>query len=114
MRRSHWDAAVKTALNARDLLAESHLLAESGRWARSYTLAHLAVEELAKAQMIRSLSDDADLEQAMKRMRDHLAKLEAVGLVVTMGDEESPEAKAIIEGARDTKKLFNEIKNKSL
>jgi AbiV family abortive infection protein len=110
----HIDAAVKTAKNAEALLAEAHLLANFGRWARCYALAHLAREEVAKAQMIRELADDADLEAAVCNMKDHLSKLEKSAQVTVSCDPLNSESQAIVEGARHTKRLFNDLKNRSL
>ncbi len=114
MNHDHLEAATKTATNAEALLVEARILAGHGRWARSYALAHLAQEEAAKAEMIRRLSPDADLEEALAGMRGHPEKLALIGEVVATGDEASPDAQAVIESARETKGLFNQMKNRSL
>jgi AbiV family abortive infection protein len=55
-RRALVDLVDGTAENARGLLADAEFLLEAGRWARAYSLAHLASEEWAKAYSVLTLS----------------------------------------------------------
>jgi AbiV family abortive infection protein len=55
-RRVLVELAGETAENALGLLADAEFLLEAGRWARAYSLAHLASEEWAKAYSVLTLS----------------------------------------------------------
>ena len=114
MNSEQLQAAIKTAKNAEALLMEATLLARYGRWARCYALAHLAREEVAKAQLLRELPDDANLQKAAQGMRDHRSKLAKSAEVFTMNEEESSDSRAVVEGARQTSGVFNDLKNRSL
>ncbi|EMJ3470028.1 TPA: AbiV family abortive infection protein [Vibrio harveyi] len=67
--------------NARELIRESELLFKKKSYARSYTLSHIAREELAKCQILygagrRMIAGmDVNWKQTMKRLRDHKSKL---------------------------------------
>ncbi|MDF5406043.1 AbiV family abortive infection protein [Vibrio parahaemolyticus] len=67
--------------NARGLIRESELLFKKKAYARSYTLSHIAREELAKCQILYGAGRrliagiDVDWKQTMKRLRDHKSKL---------------------------------------
>jgi AbiV family abortive infection protein len=74
-------AAELALANAEELRAEAVLLAEHGRSARAYALAHVALEELSKIPMAVRLARDLDAGLAVdwasfgRRFRDHGAKI---------------------------------------
>jgi AbiV family abortive infection protein len=85
--------------NARELIKESEILFNSNAYARSYTLAHIAREEISKCKILyaagrRLISGvEVDWKLTMRRLRDHKAKLrqETVHnsfLVALAGDKE--------------------------
>lgn len=67
--------------NASGLIRESELLFKKKAYARSYTLSHIAREELAKCKILyiagRKLiaGIDVNWRETMKRLRDHKSKL---------------------------------------
>ncbi|WP_350547011.1 AbiV family abortive infection protein [Pseudoalteromonas sp. 5-MNA-CIBAN-0065] len=110
-------------VNARELLRESEVLFENKAFARSYTLAHIAREEIAKCKILyaagRRLASgiEVDWKLTMKRLRDHKSKLrqetvENSILAAMQGDEEGFEN--IIGGAPDSSEKRNDDKNNSL
>ncbi|KUM52726.1 AbiV family abortive infection protein [Rheinheimera sp. EpRS3] len=110
-------------VNASELLRESEILFENKAFSRSYTLAHIAREEIAKCKILyaagRRLASgiEIDWKLTIKRLRDHQSKLrqETVGnsiLAAMLGDEESFEN--IIGGASALSDKRNQDKNNSL
>jgi AbiV family abortive infection protein len=110
-------------VNARELLRESEVLFENKAFARSYTLAHIAREEIAKCKILyaagRRLASgiEVDWKLTMKRLRDHKSKLrqETIGnsiLAAMLGDEEGFEK--IVNGASASSDKRNDDKNNSL
>jgi AbiV family abortive infection protein len=109
--------------NSRELLRESEVLFANEAFSRSYTLAHIAREEVAKCKILyaagRRLASgiEVDWKLTMKRLRDHKSKLrqETVGnsiLAAILGDEESFEK--ILGGASVSSDKRNDDKNNSL
>lgn len=76
-------ARVQILENATSLLQESSLLFENGFFARSYTLAHLASEEIVKIPMlVRAVLDELagipyDWEKLERRLTSHVKKIDA-------------------------------------
>lgn len=110
-------------VNARELLRESEVLFENKAFARSYTLAHIAREEIAKCKILyaagRRLASgiEVDWKLTKKRLRDHKSKLrqetvENSILAAMQGDEEGFEK--IVGGAPDSSEKRNDDKNNSL
>lgn len=110
-------------LNAKELLRESEVLFENKSFARSYTLAHISREEIAKCKILyaagRRLASgiEVDWKLTIKRLRDHKAKLrqETVGnsiLAAMLGDEEGFEK--VVGGASASSDKRNDDKNGSL
>ncbi|ELB1989970.1 AbiV family abortive infection protein [Vibrio parahaemolyticus] len=68
-------------INAKALIRESELLFKKKAYARSFTLSHIAREELAKCQILYAAGRrviagiDVNWKQTMKRLRDHKSKL---------------------------------------
>jgi AbiV family abortive infection protein len=109
--------------NSRELLRESEVLFANEAFSRSYTLAHIAREEVAKCKILyaagRRLASgiEVDWKLTMKRLRDHKSKLrqETVGnsiLAAILGDEESFEK--TLGGASVSSDKRNDDKNNSL
>ena len=110
-------------VNARELLRESEVLFQDKAFARSYTLAHIAREEIAKCKILyaagRRLASgiEVDWKLTLKRLRDHKSKLkqetvENSILAAMLGDEEGFEK--IASGATDSSEKRNDDKNNSL
>ena len=76
-------ARVQIFKNATSLIQESNLLFENGFFARSYTLAHLASEEIVKIPMlIRAVLDELasipyDWGKLERRLTSHVEKIKA-------------------------------------
>ncbi|ENY6497808.1 TPA: AbiV family abortive infection protein [Vibrio parahaemolyticus] len=74
----YMEALVK---NAKELIRESDILFKKKAYARSYTLSHIAREEIAKCKILYAAARrviagiDVDWKQTMKRLRDHKSKL---------------------------------------
>lgn len=110
-------------VNAKELLRESEVLFQDKAFARSYTLAHIAREEIAKCKILyaagRRLASgiEVDWKLTLKRLRDHKSKLkqetvENSILAAMLGDEEGFEK--IASGATDSSEKRNDDKNNSL
>ncbi|MEZ9494948.1 AbiV family abortive infection protein [Vibrio splendidus] len=109
--------------NARSLHKESELLFKKKAFARSYTLSHIAREEIAKCHILYAAGRrviagiDVDWKQTMKRLRDHKAKLrqEAVshaGMCMIDGNEKAFDLN--MRAAQPSADLRNDYKNNSL
>ena len=81
-------------INAEQLIRESQLLLNSEAYARSFTLSHLAREELAKISMLEAAGtrllagQNVDFKTLRKRLSDHKAKLRgesAQALIIAAG-----------------------------
>lgn len=81
------EVMTKILENAEQLVEEASLLLDNNRFARAYTLAHLACEETAKIPMVTNavcssiLNDDMDWKKFYNRMRSHNEKI--TGFMVT-------------------------------
>lgn len=108
--------------NATELVAEAELLYEHRRFARTYSLAHLSSEELAKllilvATGVRLAKGEAvNWERLDKHLRSHTTKLKGLLLVDLLGKNIDPSAKDIQVHKQSLSRveLFNELKNVSL
>ena len=75
------EGALKTVRNAQQLCDESELLHQHKMFARSYTLSHLAREEIGKSAMLfkvaidRLLGRQIDWKKVDRRFRDHKEKI---------------------------------------
>jgi AbiV family abortive infection protein len=71
---------LKVLQNAASLVEEAELLAEAGKSARAFTLAHLATEELAKIPMLARVAmelligEKVDYQKLERRFRSHRSK----------------------------------------
>lgn len=110
-------------INARELLRESEILFANEAFARSYTLSHIAREEIAKCKILYSAGRrliagiKVDWKLTIKRLRDHKSKLRQETLAnsilaVISGDEECFDK--IIDGAPASSEKRNDDKNSSL
>ncbi|GMQ52522.1 AbiV family abortive infection protein [Halopseudomonas aestusnigri] len=77
-------ARVKLLRNAESLFAESRLLYKHGFFSRSYTLAHICCEELAKIPMLVGTGldlangEEVDWKKLFRRLTAHKEKIEAM------------------------------------
>lgn len=75
------EGAIKTILNAQQLCDESEILHSHGKFARSFTLSHLAREEMGKSMMLYSvairmlLERNIDWKKVSRRFRNHKEKI---------------------------------------
>jgi AbiV family abortive infection protein len=116
------DARSKVLANAEHLFAEAELLFQNGRWARSYGLAQLCSEELAKLPMLaRAISTlilgrPVDWKLLGKRLRNHSDKINLLhyqeALPHPLSLEFADEAK--YEASRERTPDINRRKNESL
>ena len=108
--------------NASELAEEAELLFEHGKFARTYILAHLSSEELAKLPLLAavgvSLLNGATInwERLDERLRSHKVKLKGLLFVDLLGKNMDATARNIQvhEKTLSRIELFNELKNVSL
>jgi AbiV family abortive infection protein len=110
------------AANARELLEESDLLIKHGKVARSYTLAHLACEELAKIPMVctaalrAAAGEQLDWNEVVEDLRRHASKLKVLPIVGyfldgnTQNDADVRRLKRELNGLSE----LNQLKNASI
>lgn len=108
--------------NASELAQEAELLFNHQRFARTYTLAHLSSEELAKLPILAAvgveLSNNSTInwKHLDKRIHSHSAKLKGLLFVDFLGKNVDPTTKDLIiyQQTLSRVELFNELKNVSL
>jgi len=116
------EARSKVLQNATELIEESELLLANDRFARAYSLAHLACEEMAKIPMlVRAATDKiqrrtVDWKKLDRRLRNHTEKITGILYIDYLVDPD-------VENDKDIKRLnesiakvedFNTLKNQSL
>ena len=115
-------ARVTVLENARELVEEAELLLANNRFARAYSLAHLACEELAKIPMLvragayTSRGLDVDRTKLDKRIRSHTSKLRLILLMDFLHDSEVEDDADIRRLKEDLQRIphYNDLKNRSL
>lgn len=109
--------------NAEGLVSEARTLFSMEAFARTFTLAHLAREELSKVEMLQSTAirllaeHPVNWKKLMTRLRDHKAKLylEHVGnSLLIQGSSDDPKAKTQLNLAGPVVEYRNSQKNDSL
>lgn len=108
--------------NAKDLLEEAELLFQHQKFARTYTLAHLSSEELAKlpilaAHGVRLMRGTSISWKGLdKDLTSHATKLKGLLLVDLIGTGTDPTSKSIKVHNETLSRveLFNALKNASL
>jgi AbiV family abortive infection protein len=108
--------------NAKELVAEADLLFTHKRFARTFSLAHLSSEELAKLPLLAATGvslvngQTVSWEKVDKQLRSHFYKLKALLLVDLLGKNIDPSAREIQVHKQSLSRveLFNELKNVSL
>jgi AbiV family abortive infection protein len=112
----------KTYQNAKELIEESEILYEHKRYARAYTLAQIAHEEIAKLPIIFQettklyYGEGNDWKKFNNRLRNHHSKNKlnlAMFNLFEYGFKESIQGKGS-ENMQETLKFKNEQKNMSL
>lgn len=115
-------ARIKVLENARELVEEAEILLSNERFARAYSLAHLASEEMAKIPMlVRAATDtlgglEFNWAKLGRRLRNHAAKIKNILFVDFFHDpntENDTDIKRLIEDLRRTPN-YNKLKNWSL
>jgi AbiV family abortive infection protein len=109
------DVATRTA---RGLLGDAELLLENKRWERATALAILAIEEMGKVEILRSIllaRDAAELEMEWRAYRSHMKKnLAWIFLdLVRMGARKLEEFKPIFDTRSGHGKFLNAVKQES-
>lgn len=115
-------ARIKVLENARELVEEAELLLSNERFARAYSLAHLASEEMAKIPMlVRAATDtlrglEFDWAKLDRRLRNHSAKIGNVLFVDFFHDPNTENDADIKRLSEDLKRTpdYNKLKNWSL
>lgn len=108
--------------NAAELLAEAEILFQHKKFARTYTLAHLSSEELAKLPILAAygvnLANGKTINWAVldNKLRSHETKLKGLLFVDLLGTGIDPTAKTIPvhKKAMSRVELFNTLKNANL
>ena len=109
--------------NAEELLSEATVLYQSSHYARAYSLAHFAREELSKCVMLHAVGakllagNVIDWKETMRRLHDHKAKIrietvQNAMIAAAYGDMENAEAMAL--NAELFASYRNKRKNESL
>lgn len=82
------DGMIKITLNAQSLVEEGEILYKSKYYARTYTLAHIAREEISKLYMLYKVGieiiagKEFDHKKIEKRLRDHKSKIQFFAMPV--------------------------------
>jgi AbiV family abortive infection protein len=104
--------------NAVDLQADAELLADRGRWPRTYALAVLAMEEIGKAltYVAAFLNPTMSPEELDKDVRSHTAKLVGTQAVLVMlgPDQDAPRIRDAVERAASLAHSSHDVKLCSL
>jgi AbiV family abortive infection protein len=115
----------KIIQNARELVEESELLFNHGRYARAYTLAHLACEELAKVPMLTTAAvalttgQSFEWDDLNRHFSNHQAKI-VLGFLVEdifdwiTGNQDPTITDQPSVGLKDLVRDNNRLKNDSL
>lgn len=113
---------IKFLDNARELLEEVDLLFENKKFARAYSLAHLACEELAKIIMISRVAYEVmrdkniDWKRVNRRLRNHKEKIKdilALDFLYSSKTKNDEDVKNFYKDIKMTK-YYNDFKNYSL
>ena len=109
------DAATRTA---RGLLADAELLLRSERWERATALAILAIEEMGKVEILRSIllaRDASELETEWRAYRSHTKKNVAWIFLdlVRIGARKLEDFKPIFDTRNDHGKFLDAVKQES-
>lgn len=114
-------AVSKTVDNARELVEEAEILLNHQRFARAYTLAHLAIEEMAKPAFLidaamQVLNGESIGWSDLRSMRNHIRKIEAGILWSYFDDFIKGELRAgdRLKESAGRVSLYNSMKNWSL
>ncbi len=108
--------------NSAELLAEAEILFQHEKFARTYTLAHLSSEELAKLPILAACGvrlvngKTISWKQLDEKLRSHTTKLKGLLFVDLLGTGIDPKAKGIQvhKELMSRIELFNTLKNASL
>jgi AbiV family abortive infection protein len=108
--------------NSKSLITEAIILRDAGFFARAFTLAHLAREEMAKISMLYAASlylligVPVDWNQLNKRLRNHISKLtnDAIGTFINTEIPKDVDRKAYLEKLLSGVRGRNSWKNNSL
>jgi len=116
------EARVKILDNASELIEEAELLFSNGKYARAYSLAHLACEEMAKIPMIVRAATETlrgkrfDWSKLNRRLKSHAEKIKGILLIDYILDPEI-ENDIDIKRFKESLKMipfYNMLKNYSL
>ena len=116
-------ARVKIRENAGELIEEAKLLFQHERYARSYCLAHLAIEELAKIPMIvtagvkLAAGESVNWNKLGKRLSDHRRKINMIHIENYMASDfqlDNGDLTKLISDREELTPKLNATKNASL
>jgi AbiV family abortive infection protein len=111
-------ARIKILENAEELITESELLFTNGKYARAYTLAHLACEELSKiAMIVNSMAQsivygETNWKKLNDRLVRHTEKFRSV--IITKMDKIDGFIELLNVKPEHLEKKLNNLKNESL
>jgi len=110
--------------NARELFDEAEILKQNNKYARAYTLYHLASEEIGKTSLVYDFLLKNDYSEEIKRTflnkyRDHKSKIELSTKVLKVAilileDEISRDTLNQLSYSKEAISFFNDTKNNSL
>ncbi|MDA1677033.1 AbiV family abortive infection protein [Bacillus cereus group sp. TH152-1LC] len=106
--------------NAKELIEESEILLTNERFARSYTLSHIASEELSKLPILFRVATDihfkikVDWKNVNKDLRDHEGKLRRKFMQQQILSNPKGINDALLNFIKEKAKHYNTLKNDSL
>jgi AbiV family abortive infection protein len=118
-----FQAASAVLGNAEELVNEAGILMERGRFARAFTLAHLACEELAKSPVFFTVAilitqgEQLNWQKVDKRLREHLSKIRGglfVDHMLTPHEDPDADIDILLQGLRAGAREMDRLKNASL
>jgi AbiV family abortive infection protein len=116
------EARSKILSNAEELIEEAGILFSNNKFPRSFALAHLACEELAKLPILNTaalnllIGEKNDWRKINRRLTSHTEKLQVSAGMDYMWDEVHPDDSDVHQYEKDLRSIpdFNNFKNGSL
>jgi len=102
------EGMIQITLNAQSLVEEAEILYENKYYARTYTLSHIAREEISKLYMLYKVGieiiagKEFDHKKLEKRLRNHKSKIQFFSMPITMTGLNSSYVKGINKRKNDS------------
>jgi len=102
------EGMIKITLNAQSLVEEAEILYENKYYARTYTLSHIAREEISKLYMLYKVGIEIiagkkfDHKKLEKRLRNHKSKIQFFSMPITITGTDSSYTKNMNKRKNDS------------